>query len=399
MGLLKILTAIFILAFPIAEIGRIQFSNGIAVSINDILLLLVIFTWTSYHLFKKRKFTFGKLTKAISIFSFIGLLSLLLNFPNLGLNSTVISSLYLVRWVAYAFIYLIIFNFDDKFKKRLQYLLLFSGTLVVIGGYIQYFLYPSLRNLFYLGWDEHLYRMFSSFLDPNFAGAFFVIFFFYSITLWLKNFKKERNIKSITILSIAALTILAIYLTYSRSALLMLIFSMATYLFLLGKKKIIFFAILAVVLAIFVLPKSFQTEGTNFLRVASSEERIKSTNQAVGIFQSSPLYGVGFNAYRYAQNKRGLNNDYWQVTHSGAGTDNSFIFVLATTGIIGFTAYLWLLYKMIQIGRNSLKKNTVSVVLISSVVGLLVGSLFVNSLFYVLILEWIWILAALTEKS
>ena len=399
MGLLKILFSVFILAFPIAEIGRIQFSNGVAISVNDILLSLLIVGWIAYHIFKKKKSSFGKLTKAIVVFSFIGLISLLLNSSSLGLDNTFISLLYLIRWVAYAFIYLIVFDFDAKFKNKLSYLLLFSGTLVVIGGYIQYFLYPSLRNLFYLGWDEHLYRMFSSFFDPNFAGVFFVIFFLYSLTLGLKSLKNKRGITSLIIFVITGFDLLAIYLTYSRSAILMLLLSIITYLFLLGKKKWIIVIVLAIILAIFILPKSFQTEGTNFLRAASSEQRIEATSKAISIFESSPLYGVGFDAYRYAQNKIGLNNIYWQITHSGAGTDNSFIFVLATTGVIGFIVYVWLLYKIIQIGLSNLKKNSYSIVLITSVIGLLVGSLFINSLFYVFILEWIWILAALTEKS
>lgn len=397
MGLLKIILTAFILLFPVAEVGRLQFSNGVAISLNDLLLLGVILIWFGIHIFNKKRITFGKLGKPIFLFSAVGLIALLLNYFNLGINHLLISSLYLVRWFAYASIYFIINDFDKKFKQKIPYMLLFSGGLVVLFGYVQYFFYPSLKNLFYLGWDEHLYRMFSTFLDPNFAGVFFAIFFLFTLAFGLSEIKTHQ-IRAIILFTLSGFTLVATYLTYSRSALLMLALSIVTYLFILGKRKLIILVVLAIVLAIFIIPKSFQTEGTNFLREFSSEQRIQSFEKSISIFQTSPIYGVGFDAYRYAMNKRGLVDANWSITHSGAGTDNSFMFVLATTGIVGLIVFLWLLYKIVQIALLATRRFP-SAVLTSSVTGLLVGSLFVNSLFYVLIIEWIWILASLTENS
>ena len=172
-----------------------------------------------------------------------------------------------------------------------------------------------------------------------------------------------------------------------------------TFLFLIGKKKLIAVSVIVFFLIIFVTPKSFQTEGTNLLRVASSEQRIESFQLGVKIFQSSPIYGVGFNAYRYAQNRYGLNDAIWQTTHSGAGTDNSFLFVLATTGVVGFLAYIYLLITMFGYAKSNFKKSIYSVVLLSSLTGLIFSSLFINSLFYVFILEWIWVISAITENN
>ena len=278
--------------------------------------------------------------------------------------------------------------------------MLFSGALVVLIGYVQFFFYPRLKNLFYLGWDEHLYRMFSSFLDPNFAGAFFVMFFIFSLTfvdrfIKLKDFKKLFAVSTISVL-----TVVAVYLTYSRSAFLMLVLSVAIYLFLLKKRKLILLVIGAMILLIFLAPKSFKTEGTDFFRTASTYERVDSVRAAVNIFGKSPVIGVGFNAYRYALNRyEKMNNSFWQTTHSGAGTDNSFLFVLATTGIIGMTSYFYLLYEIFKLGKENLKKNKYSLVLISIMIGLIAGSFFVNSLFYVFILEWVFIIAGFTESS
>jgi O-antigen ligase len=399
MGLLKIIFIIFLLAFPIAEVGRIQLSNGVAFSLNDILLAVVILVWIGSHIVKKRKFTFGKLCKPIIIFSSVGLLSLLINFSNLGVNNLLVSSLYLVRWIAYALIYVIVNEFNPKFKNKSSYLLLFSGSIVVALGFVQFFFYPSLRNLYYLGWDEHLYRMFSTFLDPNFAGAFFVLFFLFSLNFVVKHFQKKEVAKTLALFSISVSALVVSYLTYSRSALIMLITAAVTYLIIQRQKKLIVVVLIGLVAIIFLLPKSFTTEGTNFLRQTSSLERLDSLQTGVNIFQQSPVFGVGFNAYRYAQHKVGLNNIYWQITHSGAGTDNGFLFVLTTAGIVGLCAFSYLLLNIFSLAKKNFRKNMYSVVLFSGLAGLIIDGLFVNSLFYVLILEWIWILSALTENS
>jgi O-antigen ligase len=398
MGLLKVIFFLFIISFPIAEVGRVQFSNGVAISLNDVLLSVLITVWLIFRLYKKKKINKDLLLKPITAFSLIALFSLILNVANLSLDRFFISFLYLLRWASYALLYFIFKDFDARFKAKTSYLLLFSGFLVVLLGYVQYFFYPSLRNLYYLGWDEHLYRLFSSFLDPNFAGAFFALFFLYTIN-FLRQFKEKMNFRFLSAGIISILTLGALYLTYSRSALIMLIVGITAYLYLINKKRFIIVMAVGALLLVLLLPKAFQTEGTNFLRAASSEARIKSAQESLGIFQKNPVFGVGFNAYRYARNEQGMNNNIWQITHAGAGTDNSFLFVMATTGVIGLVSYIYLLYRIYSLGSLNLKRNKYAVVLVSSLLGLIVNSFFLNSLFYVFILEWIWILAALTESN
>ncbi|MEK7551713.1 MAG: O-antigen ligase family protein [Patescibacteria group bacterium] len=397
MGILNYIIIFLLVIFPIAEIGKIRFGS-ITFSLNDILLFSVFLLWIviDYKKIKKTKF---KLLKPISIFILIGVFSLVVNFLNLKLNEFFVALLYLLRWVLYASFYFILVTRDKEFLNKIKHLLLIPISIVLSLGILQFIYYPSLRNLFYLGWDEHLYRLFSSFLDPNFAGTFLVISLFYLIyTSWQLFLKKKNNLFVFT----SALTIInfvSIYLTYSRSALIMLLVSLIVFLLLVKKIKILFILILVFILLILFSPKAFQTEGTNIFRVFSSQERVKSAQIAVNIIEKSLIFGVGFNAYRYAQNKyANLNDTNWETTHSGAGTDNSFLFVLATTGILGFAAYLYLIYKMFLLGKEKLN-NPMSIILISVLSGLLINSLFINSLFYVFILQWVWMFAAFTENN
>lgn len=397
MAILNYLIIFLLIIFPIAELGKIRLGS-IAFSLNDILLFFVFLLWIvlDYKKIKKTKF---KLLKPIAIFIAVGAFSLAINFINLKVNEFFVALLYLLRWALYSSFYFILVTRDKEFLNKVRHILLIPISVVLSLGVLQYLYYPSLRNLFYLGWDEHLYRLFSSFLDPNFAGTFLVISFFYLIYLsWQSYLKKKSNLLILTSF-LAVINFASIYLTYSRSALIMLFVSLIVFLTLIKKIKILFVLILVFIALIFLSPKAFQTEGTNIFRVFSSQERIKSAQIAVSIIEKSPVFGVGFNAYRYAQNKyANLNDSKWETTHSGAGTDNSLLFVLGTTGIVGFAAYLYLIYKLFLLGKEKLS-NPMSVVLISVLCGLLINSLFINSLFYVFILQWVWMLAAFTENN
>src|SRR3989344_323790 len=391
MGLLKLLFIIVIFLFSFGEIIRVPFA-GLSIKLIDIGVVALAFYWIllSFKNLKKIKID-KRLGFPILIFSVVALLSLLLNARLLNINELFVSSLYLIRWIAYASIIFIIPMFDNSFKKIIIKLLIFIGVVIVVLGYIQYFLYPNLRNLYYLGWDEHLYRLFSAFLDPNFAGAFFVLYFLFVLNILIESLKKQARFFSFFLGVISLITLIAIFLTYSRSALLMLIIGSFVFLFLYTKKSFAVLIVIIFLLATTLVPKAYTTEGTNFLRIASSEARLGSAKQAIEIFKESPVFGVGFNAYRYAKNRHGFTFGNWEKSHADAGTDNSFLFLLATTGIVGFFAHFYMWFKILKI-------NIRSKLLIASATALFVDSLFINSLFYSFLMFWIFSLVGLMEN-
>lgn len=399
MGILEIFFAILILVFPLGEVFRIQ-QGSISLTLNDAILSVTVLVWIIKRLSSKGKFNKSPtLAKPIGIFLVIGFISLLVNSRFLDTESFFVSFLYLVRFGLYALIYFVIFDLSSFFKKKILYLLTFSSVLVMLIGYIQFIFYPNLRNLYYLGWDEHLYRLFSTLLDPNFAGTVLVLSFLLLLGLSFNFFKNNKRNMFLFLLTLSIINLYEIYLTYSRSAIAMLVVSLIFFLLLLGKKKLILSALVILILIILIIPKSFQTEGTNLLRIASVNARLDSINNSIGIIKDNPILGVGFNAYRYAQHRYGfLDGGAWKTTHAGAGTDNSFLFVLATTGLIGFISFIYLLFSIFKVAIKK-RNKMVSIILISSLAGLIINSMFINSLFYIFIMEWIWILAGVTENN
>lgn len=388
MDILKLLFILTIFFFAFGEVVRIPLGD-LSVKLIDMGVAALAFYWvlSSLKNFKKVKVD-RKIGVPVVIFSSIALLSLLLNTIFLTTNELFVSFLYFIRWIAYASIIFIIPMFDSSFKNKIKNLLIFMGSFIVVLGYIQYLFYPSLRNLYYLGWDEHLYRLFSIFLDPNFAGAFFVLYFLFLLNILAESIKKKTNLFSFFLGVISFLTLFAIFLTYSRSALLMLAAGSFVFLVLNARRSLAILVIAIFLLVTTLLPRAYETEGTNFFRVVSSEARLDSAGQAVGIFKESPVFGVGFNAYRYAKDRYGFGPSMLEKSHADAGTDNSFLFLLATTGIVGLIAYLLMWFKIVKI-------NIKSKLIIASVFAIFIDSLFINSLFYSFLMFWIWTLIGL----
>lgn len=397
MGLIKILFITLLLVFyPLGELTRISFGD-VAVSLIDVSVGVIVLIWLFLKVLKGKKIK-GKLLGPILVFISVLVLSLLVNSNKLNLLQLGISASYILRWVIYALIYFVVKDFDLNFKKGLPYFMLGSGALIVLGGLLQYFLYPDLRNLYYLGWDEHLYRMFGSFLDPNFAGIFFVLYFIFSLIFFLR-FKIENNYRYI-LMGILTLSLVSILLTYSRSAYMALVVEISSLLILKKQIRLLFF-LLFIFLSIILLlsTTSIKSEGTNLLRTASGEARLDSIGNAINIFKDNPILGVGFNSYRYAQREYGFVNEDKRLIHSGAGTDNSFLFILATSGVIGLAAFLYLLYRILELSNSKIKKNYFALSLLISIIALGVNSFFINSLFFPQLMLWVWILAGLTEST
>ncbi|OGH35344.1 MAG: hypothetical protein A2958_03325 [Candidatus Levybacteria bacterium RIFCSPLOWO2_01_FULL_38_13] len=384
-NVLKVLIIVCLVSFVFGELIRFSIF-GIETKLLDLTVALTFGFWLIYSFLKKR------ISKTIYapalIFSIYCLWTLLINLKFLDLNQGIVSFAYLLRWVGYASLFTIVSSFDREFKDTIKSYLIFIGAIIVTAGFIQFTFYQSLRNLFYLGWDEHLYRMFSVFLDPNFAGAFFVLYFLFLLDLIFENLKNKKKLLIYSFLSVC--TFLAILLTYSRSAFIMLI--VGAVMFFILKRRPIYIVILVFLFVVltFLLPKAYKTEGTNFLRIVSSEARFDSARLAFNIFKDNPVFGVGFNSYKFARQRYGSKISV--TSHADATTDNSYLFILATTGIIGLILYLSIWYKLI-------KSNKKLSLFIPSTVSIFVGSLFINGLFYSFIMFWVWIVAGIMDNN
>lgn len=385
MAVLKLLLILALVVFPLGALFRINLITSSYIYPLDILLFLILVLNFYFFIKNKRKFS-SNYIKIWAVFIGFAFFTLVINYRSLSFQNFLVAFLYLARFILYSNL-LIAFRFiDAKFSNKYRSYLAFSGFIPVLLGYIQYFFYPNLKNLSYLGWDDHLYRMFSTFLDPNFAGSIFVLEF-----ILLLGYLFQKNILKKKLISLGLLfTLIAIFLTYSRSTFLMLISAIVTFLILTKRIRLILIFALFFILIFLLLPKNLRSEGVDLTRTASIVARQDSYRNALTIFRDSPIFGIGFNAYRYSQEKHGfLGKKDWETTHSGAGVSNSWLFVLATTGIIGVILYIYAWFGVLRQFFNN-KNQITKAIVVSSIAGLFIHSFFENSLFYPFVMFWIF---------
>lgn len=386
-------------AFIGSQLLRIKLNNGVAITLLDIAVAITVLIWLTQKILHKEKIT-GFLLKGIVFFITVCILSLLANSWNYLPYQTGIATLYLIRFLIYSGLYFLIKELPAQKRGMIKSYIFLTGIIVLAIGFLQFFFYPALESLYYLGWDEHLYRMFGTFLDPNYFGSFLVLFFLFVLEYKAKDIKKIDLLAirhGNKILTLLILIILGIVLTYSRSAIIMALTAIIVYFF--TKKdylKILTITILFLAF-VFMLSNTY-IEGLNPFRIASTKARIESIQNAVTIIKDHPILGVGFNTYRYTQNQYGFRTTgFWQTSHADAGTDNSFLFILATTGVIGLTVYIYLMSQVFKLKK--ILKGSARQIFITVLVTLTVGSMFNNLLFFTPVMFFIWIYLGLTESK
>lgn len=386
----KTLFYALLVAFPLGLLVRIRVAANIYITPQDLIVFLLFILTIVQVLRKKKSIVADKFILFQGLFLFTGGLSLIVNSFIHGEINLLASALYLLRYISY----LSLLNIGNLLEKSgvERKSLVFVGLTVLILGYLQYFFYYDLKYLYYLGWDNHLYRLFSTFLDPNYAGVFYSLFFFFifSRVLYFK------ITKSYSELVLSFFTVIALYLTYSRTALITLLAGIVSIAVFKGRLRVLLLVLLAFSILLATLSDT-SIEGLNPFRTASSIERVISVKEAWQIFTDSPLIGTGFNAYRYAMVRHGFRNPTGaSLSNADAGTDNSFLFVLATSGVIGVAffvlSYFFLLKKLYG------ERSTISIIPFCMIVSFLAGSLFLNVLFYTPILIFVFVIIALRKR-
>lgn len=398
---MEILISLLLFSLPMGVVARIEIVRNAYIYIQDILAFL-IFLIVIFNVYKKKIYVTNNLFKILWTFITIGFISLIINSSMLTILEFLVSLSYLVRFISYSSLIFIPIFLSKKYLTTINKKLLLIGEIFVLLGYIQFVYYPDLGNLFYLGWDIHLGRLFSTFLDPNFAGAFLVLFILLiSQNLMIaKDNVNKYMYKIYLLIPLWIVTLIAILLTYSRSAVIMLLVGLGIILYFNKLRKFMIFCSILIV-ALVVLFSNTKVEGLNPLRVASSEARLVTANQAISIVAKKPILGVGFNAYRYAQIKYGTRSAYGaSLSNADAGTDNSFLFVLVTTGIVGLVVFVYFWIKILKFAYQGIRDNEPYAILVfASLISLFVDSLFINSLFYIPIMAWLFMIIGLMYKK
>ena len=293
--------------------------------------------------------------------------------------------------------------------KTVKIALIITAVALAILGFLQLVFLPILpptsNNIFVQlflgrsggGWDPHRYRLFATWLDPNFLGEFFVMML--SLLLAGKIVANTKKRMSFLAVSCALIIFTALVLTQSRSSFLAFFVVCGAY-FVFGKIKRFIFPLATAILAALLIFPVFA--GRIFVAPLSDptvQLRITSWLQAWEQFKKFFLFGSGYNAYGIEQLASGNVNNVG--LHSLAGADNFFLLLLATMGIWGFciTAFAVTRFfgRLIVLVRA---RSEVGLAIFLVFVSLLVHGQFVQSVTYIhLLLPLSILIASLPIKN
>ncbi len=370
-GILLMHSIIFLLLCA-GQFSRGQITQSVAVYLFEVFIILTILLAFKQYGLKKILSVDQLSMKLFLVFFTIAGITLLAASFNRNWESMV-GWLYWIRLGIYAAYGRVLYLMVERLLKPefLLHLLAGLGLTLVFGGLAQYLLLPDTRFLRLYGWDDHYFRAIGLLYDPSYLGLMAVlntlIWSLYKLPYW----------KYVSLLSI-----LVMLLTYARSVYLVFMIGLLSLVLVGWKRKLILIFLPFLMTAILLLPRP-GGEGVRLERTFSIEHRVESTINAWQLFLQRPLSGWGFGQYKTQLiEAKGAAVDPLIPVHT-SGPDNSFMFVLVGTGVIGFLAFTGWIGSVVWFARKEFR-------IWLPLFLILIHSLTNNSFFYPWVMVWWW---------
>lgn len=399
----------------IGELYRLPFGQDNGTLISDIAIGMIVMVWALEKIRKREPFPKNIFNKPLTFFCAAAFFSLLLSVSFLKITEVAAGSLYLLRFLEYVLLGIVTMDTVKTAKDGQKMLMAIVGSalLIAVAGFIQLIVFPDLGKLEEYGWDPHQNRLVSTWLDPNFIAGLlsYILAITVSITLYSKSIMKKSGL-----FVIIAILAAALFLTYSRSGYVAAALSLGI-IGILKSRKLLIGSVIIFIVALNFLPRAQERVddlvhsiqsfvfNTNENPDATARLRIISWNQTIELIQKRPLLGSGYNTLKYVKYDEGFVQD--PAVHSASGSDSSLLTILATTGILGLIPFLILYWNAIKCAFENWQDKKLPLLwqgyglgVFAGIFGLLLHSLFVNSLLFPQILIFFWVsLGLLLQKN
>ena len=388
----------------VGQLGRIPVlavgSSEAPLLVNDLWVLTVLAVG-ALSAMMSRSFKIDVVGGVALAFALLGGVMAIAAIPRFGLTGMqlVVSLAYLARWLVYFGVYLVVINivrFDDVMSvwHTLEAMMLAFAVF----GILQAIFLPHFAQLVYadsrvgIDWDDQGHRLVSTMLEPNIAGAMIMLV----LLIQLAQLSAGERV------ALWKPTVLfgALVATLSRSSFLGLLVGLMIVLAVRGvSRRMIRFATVIALLLIPVVPRTVEfAQAYNKLTVvdASAMSRVTAWLRVLHMFSDNKFFGIGFNTYRFVQERYGYTPGAGVAASSA---DGGLLFIALMTGLAGVGLYLGMLWLVVRrcraIWRDSLadrSSHALATGIAAGTVAVCVHSFFVNSLLTPFVMEPLWIL-------
>lgn len=334
------------------------------------------------------------------LFAAIGGAGALAAAPRFGLSprELAFSLAYLARWAAYFGVYVVVVNSVRRDDLPALVTTLERVTLAfALFGIAQSLFLPGFAQVVYpesvvtVDWDAQGRRMVSTFLDPNFAGAFVVFGLVLAAARAAAGSRRH-------LVSLAAFLV-ALALTVSRSSFLAAVVGIGVVVTVAGvSRRLARFGVVAIAGAALAAPSllGLAREFNKLTVDASALQRLVAWAQAARLFVDSPIFGIGFNTYGFVLRSYGVDVG---ALASSFSLDGGLIYVAVLTGVVGLAAFVAMLVRVGVRARRvwrdasaTADERAVAIATVAATCALVVHSLFVNSLLLPLLMAPLFVM-------
>ncbi|WP_125152718.1 O-antigen ligase family protein [Clostridium rectalis] len=235
-----------------------------------------------------------------------------------------------LRISTYLFLFFIIkyYIIERKMINRIMYSSIASAVIIGIIGIMQYCLGKGIK---YYGGSEAVSRIISTMENSNNLGAFFILFLFPFIIL----FMKEKNIKKKLIFAFMLLIVLLnIVLSFSRNAWLAIIIGYIALIFIYNF-RLVYGIIIATPIAMIIPQISSRIKDIGNL--SQNLSRLSLWEIALKMIEDHKILGVGNGNYRtlYEEYYKKVKKIGYYKAHENFHPHNAFLKAQCELGIIG----------------------------------------------------------------
>lgn len=387
---------------PEIGLGALNSSRSVVVRYDDILLVLIFFSWLARSAVRKGTVfvTDTPVQKPILLYTSLCVISTMLGVLRGDIRFEV-SVFYLLKYVEYFLLYFMTVNIIESKEEVYKYLRYAAFVLLAVTFYAYYYYYssgPGARAS--APFEAPVGKPQES--EPASLGGYYIIAMGVLLSLMVEG-------SSVTMLySLGAMAFIfpAFLLTFSRASYLGFFFMMAALFLKASRRRLILFSI------IFLGAMSvFLTKGLS----EKVRERVEMTYSGQYAVYEVSFLGVSVkleeSAYgRYASLKEAFTR--WLpknpvlgrgVTGVGLG-DTQYTLLIGELGLVGFFSFCWMIYS-VYFAAGAVYRSysepwikALSLGLMVSLLGLLFQAVGVNTFIIVRIMEPFWFLTAVVMK-
>lgn len=335
------------IAFPVVDyLLRNVIPIPLMASLLDELLLILGLALVGLRLLFGEPGNGNPLTKTILSVMLIGIAYLVLDLTSLAINFEGFRAIF-----QYMFVFFIAFYLNDRPEntKKLLAVAVVIGTFFALHGIYQYVAKVPMPGRWVDAGESGATRAFSILGSPNALGSQLAMLIPIAFGLFID--EKNRLRKLLWISAVGVMGICLIF-TGSRGAWLALVGVIAILGILYDRRILIAGIIIALIATLFVpyvnqrITYLFSAE---YMMKSAQSGRISRWFEAYDQMRNNPLFGSGLGHFGGAVAKRHYNTIY---------VDNYYMKTIAEIGLLGITAFLWLILRTLKEGYSAMKRSS-----------------------------------------